>query len=257
MHALTRAYLITIACSQGGDLLILSLEKSLPQLHTPQPHTTANHSQKSSLITKFAIHYNITYLLLYQHHSMAPDKPAPLPVASNRAELSNRISLLLSKQTSFLKTLNPSPSQSRSTRPVNHNDENDDDMFKGTRPNEGIGYVRPKDGPGAADKNKEDRILRGRLLGRGGKEMQSYGRTTKKNAQPDSESEEEVGRSALGKRKRAKSAHAPSSEQDTQPKEELATMPNANIEPESLDRPLKSNKSKKKKKGMTVSIESS
>lgn len=187
---------------------------------------------------------------------MAPDKPAPLPVAANRAELSNRISLLLSKQTSFLKTLNPSSSKSRSSRPINHNDENDDDMFKGTRPNEGIGYVRPKDGPGAVDKNKEDRALRGRLLGRGGKEMQSNGWSGKKAAPQDSESEEEIGRSALGKRKRTKPANAPTSDQASQTTGEAAPIiTTADMLPESSREPVASNKSKKKKKGKKVGAE--
>ncbi|KAM0556021.1 hypothetical protein ACHAPJ_006002 [Fusarium lateritium] len=125
---------------------------------------------------------------------MPPEPPPSLPVASNHAALSNRISMLLASQSSVLKSMNlsrPAPTKRR-TLP----DDNDDDLTRGggARPNEGVGYVPEKKDVQKFGNAKEERMLRGRM-GKGG-----VGKT--KARVEESESEEEVGRSALGKRKR-------------------------------------------------------
>lgn len=138
-----------------------------------------------------------------------PSDTTPLPVAANRAEISNRISLLLNKQSSILKTLNPSKpsdqSRRRKPQPTHDDRDPDEDLFKGSRPNEGVGYERPKEGPDAGDKSKEDMTLRRRLMRR--KEgANAIAQRLAKKQQPESESDDDAGRSALGKRKRPKRA---------------------------------------------------
>lgn len=144
---------------------------------------------------------------------MAPDA---LPVAANHAALTNRISMLLASQSSILKTLNPSSASKRpSSTSKKHTttdihaktqaEKDDEDLFKNAaRPNEGVGYIPPKTGA-AADKTKEDRELRGRVLGKRGAEIvaerQRMQKLKKKKKEEESE-DEDLGRSALGKRKR-------------------------------------------------------
>ncbi|RGP72735.1 hypothetical protein FLONG3_6743 [Fusarium longipes] len=124
---------------------------------------------------------------------MAPQPPPPLPVADNYASLTNRISLSIASRSSILKGM------SRSTAaPVRRRalpDDNDDDLTRGTQlPNTGVGYVPEKKDIQKYANSKEERMLRGRM-GKG---------TTGKSKKmvEESESEEEMGRSALGKRKR-------------------------------------------------------
>ncbi|KAK4063229.1 uncharacterized protein Triagg1_9614 [Trichoderma aggressivum f. europaeum] len=124
-------------------------------------------------------------------------KPPPLPLAPDRAAIANKISLLLSNRTSLLKTLNPSSSPTaRQTTTRRHNVNADDieQLFSGPRPNEGVGYVADRKAAPAT----EDRMLRRRLLGKG----QRNGKGEKKRFAVESESDEEPGRSGLGKRKR-------------------------------------------------------
>lgn len=123
---------------------------------------------------------------------MPPDPtPPPLPLAANRAALSNKISLLLASQSSVLKTMNLTrPSHPPTKRRIIN--DNDDDLLRGAKPNEGVGYV-PEKKELKLGNSKEDRMLRGRLM-REAKERQKW--------KEESESEEDVGRSALGKRKR-------------------------------------------------------
>ncbi|KAK1247068.1 hypothetical protein MKX08_000870 [Trichoderma sp. CBMAI-0020] len=138
--------------------------------------------------------------------SSSSSKPPPLPLAPDRAAISNKISLLLSSRTSLLKTLNPpsSSAASQTTTPRRHHQAISSDdieqLFSGPRPNEGVGYV--PDAKAAAGKDaasREDRMLRGRLLGKGkGGRNQKGGR----GFAVESESDEEPGRSGLGKRKR-------------------------------------------------------
>lgn len=135
-----------------------------------------------------------------------PSDTTPLPVAPDRAAISNRIALLLNKQSSILKTLNPSKPSDQSRRPkaqpTHHDRDPDEDLFNGPRPNEGVGYERPKEGPSAGDKSKEDMTLRRRLMGR--KEGANALAQRQAKKQPESESDDDAGRSALGKRKRPK-----------------------------------------------------
>ncbi|KAF4981834.1 hypothetical protein FDECE_17622, partial [Fusarium decemcellulare] len=126
---------------------------------------------------------------------MPPDPTPPLPLAANRAALSNRISLLLASQSSVLKTMNlsrPAPSSTSKRRAA---PDDDDDLARGSRPNEGVGYVPEKKDAQKFGNSKEERMLRGRIA----KDSAKGGKSRKLD---ESESEDEVGRSALGKRKR-------------------------------------------------------
>ncbi|KAJ4864409.1 hypothetical protein T069G_00939 [Trichoderma breve] len=131
-------------------------------------------------------------------------KPPPLPLAPDRAAISNKISLLLSNRTSLLKTLNPPSSstaqQTTQTRRHKVNADDIEQLFSGPRPNEGVGYVPDRKAAAGDAAAREDRMLRGRLLGKKG---QRDGKGGKKFAAAvESESDEEEGRSGLGKRKR-------------------------------------------------------
>ncbi|RSL57132.1 hypothetical protein CEP53_006570 [Fusarium sp. AF-6] len=145
---------------------------------------------------------------------MAPDPAPPLPLAANRAALSNRISLLLASQSSVLKTMNlskPAPNSTTKRRTIPEND-NDDDLVRGSRPNEGVGYVPDKKDAQKIGNAKEERMLRGRLLGKDGKSF--------KKRVEESESEDDVGRSALGKRKRPRKEVEPEQEAESMEKVE-------------------------------------
>ncbi len=152
---------------------------------------------------------------------MAP-KPAPLPVAANHAAISNRISMLLSAQSSLLKTLNPASASSSSsvkkqqpiTKSAHDLEKDDEELFKNNaRPNEGVGYSAPGSGPQSAhDRRREDQALRGKIMGkgagRGRDELRGKGKG-RSLPKEESESEEEAGRSALGKRKRPRREASP------------------------------------------------
>ncbi|KAL6806134.1 hypothetical protein J3E68DRAFT_35961 [Trichoderma sp. SZMC 28012] len=143
-------------------------------------------------------------------------KPPPLPLAPDRAAISNKISLLLSNRTSLLKTLNPpsSSSSSQSTTQTRRHKVNADDieqLFSGPRPNEGVGYVPDRKAAAGDAAAREDRMLRGRLLGKKG---QKNGAGGKKFAAAESESDEEPGRSGLGKRKRPRREVEEEAEED-------------------------------------------
>ncbi|KAL7944619.1 hypothetical protein V8C42DRAFT_325377 [Trichoderma barbatum] len=135
-------------------------------------------------------------------------KPPPLPLAPDRAAISNKISLLLSSRTSLLKTLNPPSSATTSTtaqsssRRYNVNADDIEQLFSGARPNEGVGYVPDRKAAAAGEAAaREDRMLRGRLLGKGQRNGKGAAAGGKRFA-AESESDEEPGRSGLGKRKR-------------------------------------------------------
>ncbi|CAG7554817.1 unnamed protein product [Fusarium equiseti] len=125
---------------------------------------------------------------------MAPKQPPPLPVADNYASLTNRISLSIALRSSILKTMNHNNSAPVKRRVIP--DDNDEDLTRGTQPNTGVGYVPEKKDVQKHANSKEERFLRGRI-GKG-----ATGKAKKKLE--ESESEEEVGRSALGKRKRSR-----------------------------------------------------
>lgn len=137
-----------------------------------------------------------------------PDKPPPLPLAPDRAGLSNRISLLIASQSSVLKSMNLKPSAARrkatSTQSSSHNASDDEDLFRGatgSRPNEGVGYVPDKAQSSKDALSKEDKMLRGRILGKRGAEGAKDG---KRKVVVEEEEDEDPGRSSLGKRKRAR-----------------------------------------------------
>ncbi|CAH0014534.1 unnamed protein product [Clonostachys rhizophaga] len=137
---------------------------------------------------------------------MAPDKPLPLPLAPDRAALSNRISLLLSAQSSVLKTMNQQSSSSGAAtakrQPSKHHRPDEEELFREyARPNEGVGYVADAAKAKSDEAAREDRMLRGRLLGKR-KELNA-GRRGGRQADEDEE-DDEGGRSSLGKRKRPK-----------------------------------------------------
>ncbi|KAK7208745.1 hypothetical protein V2G26_015923 [Clonostachys chloroleuca] len=99
---------------------------------------------------------------------MAPDRPPPLPLAPDRAALSNRISLLLSAQSSVLKTMNQQSSSSgAATKRQHHHRPDEEELFREyARPNEGVGYVADAAKAKSDEAAREDRMLRGRLLGK-------------------------------------------------------------------------------------------
>lgn len=131
---------------------------------------------------------------------MPPPAPsAPLPLAPDRAAVSNRISMLLASQSSVLKTMNhsraaPTTASASAQRRAAAAADDDEDLRRGTRPNEGVGYVH--DGKTTTDSKKEDQALRQRLMGK-----RKVGQRIARNG-AGSESEEDEGRSGLGRKKR-------------------------------------------------------
>lgn len=164
---------------------------------------------------------------------MAADAPTKLPVAPNINQVLNRISLGLAKHERILKTLNrpssttstanpkskpsssgfsslsgsstPTPNPANTPKALTRADEEAE--FAAERalaPNAGIGFAPVKEdtngvnGRGGA---KEDKMLRGRILGKNAREqMNNKGKD--KRRRYESESEEEEGRSGLGKKKK-------------------------------------------------------
>ncbi|KAH7237603.1 uncharacterized protein BKA55DRAFT_577908 [Fusarium redolens] len=135
---------------------------------------------------------------------MAPEPPPPLPVATNRDAIANTLSLLLASRRSIGKSMPLTRDLPRKKRTLP--DDNDDDLTRGARPNEGLGYVSEKKDVQKFANSKEERMLRGRL------NKDARGKFRKKVE--ESESEEEAGRSALGKRKR------PRKEKEAEPEPE-------------------------------------
>ncbi|WAO89159.1 Hypothetical protein NCS54_00654100 [Fusarium falciforme] len=178
---------------------------------------------------------------------MAPDPAPPLPLAANRAALSNRISLLLASQSSVLKTMNLSKPTAPTTkrRAIPEND-NDDDLVRGSRPNEGVGYVPDKKDAQKIGNTKEERMLRGRL-GRDGK-------VVKKGKVEESESEDDVGRSALGKRKRPRREVEPEPEQEPEKEGESTVIVEKIVEVDG-DVSMKDNEVKDEAQAVTPSDE--
>ncbi|KFA67077.1 hypothetical protein S40285_02995 [Stachybotrys chlorohalonatus IBT 40285] len=138
---------------------------------------------------------------------MAPPTTAPLPLAPDRAALSNRIAMALGAHSSVLKSMNLSGGRRTATATATANPHDDDDakaagdadMWRAAPANEGVGYVAESSGGAQKDSKRQDKVLRGRLLGK----RRTEGRNIRGRWE-ESESEEDVGRSALGKRKRAK-----------------------------------------------------
>lgn len=124
---------------------------------------------------------------------MPPNQPPPLPLAADRAALSNRLSMLISNRSSLLKSLNTSSSTSEKPTRRHAPPADEEDLWTGTQLNEGVGHVAQKP---TADKKKADQMLRGKLLGK-----RKVGRVGRSSL-AESESDEEEGRGSLGKRKR-------------------------------------------------------
>ncbi|KAG6028001.1 hypothetical protein E4U40_001251 [Claviceps sp. LM458 group G5] len=139
------------------------------------------------------------------------DPPPPLPLAPDRAALSNKIALLLSQRTSLLKSLAPSNTPQNGTsesttraatatsrRPL----DNDEDLLAtAARPNDGVGYVRPAEG---ASPSLEDTKLRGRMMLGKRKKGSAGAAMTSQRRIYESESESDEGRGSLGRAKRAR-----------------------------------------------------
>ncbi|PNP81388.1 hypothetical protein FNYG_05420 [Fusarium nygamai] len=142
---------------------------------------------------------------------MAPEPPQPFPVATNRDAIANTLSLLLASRTSIGKSMPLTRDLPRKQRTVPL--DNDDDLTRGARPNEGLGYVPEKKDVQKFANSKEERMLRGRL----NKDAKG---NLKKKAE-ESESEDEAGRSALGKRKRPRKEK----EVEPEPESENPTAP--------------------------------
>lgn len=149
----------------------------------------------------------------------APDKPPPLPLAPDRAALSNRISLLIASRSSVLKSMNLSSSTAAAQRrkqqhaaastttasrhdPHGEDAEDDSDLFR-SRPNEGVGYIPDRAQVHKDALSKEDRMLRGRILGKkGGAAEGGSAARAKRTLGLDDDDDDDPGRSSLGKRKR-------------------------------------------------------
>ncbi|KAK2592940.1 hypothetical protein QQS21_009347 [Conoideocrella luteorostrata] len=132
--------------------------------------------------------------------SSQPAQP-PLPLAPNRTAIANQISLLLSQRSSLLKPLTAQSSvadhKTKRLRPeVGHDNNDDTEFFKESRPNDGVGYV-PETTKTTTTRggSREERMLRGRLWGRR-KEGVAAGRASRL---AESESDDEEGRGSLGK----------------------------------------------------------
>ncbi|GAB0135494.1 hypothetical protein EsDP_00003830 [Epichloe bromicola] len=128
---------------------------------------------------------------------------AQLPLATNRAALSNQISLLLSRRTALLGSLTAGSRESPATRRVVVPDED----FKATRPNDGVGYAP---GASAVDNSKpRDELLRGRILGKrkGGAAQPrvcSVPVRAEGEGEGGSESDDDEGRASVGRAKKAR-----------------------------------------------------
>ncbi|KAG5928287.1 hypothetical protein E4U42_000945 [Claviceps africana] len=120
--------------------------------------------------------------------------PTALPLATNRAALSNKISLLLSQRTSLLGSLTGSSTgaDAKGDTPRQGLRDDDDDDRLSSRPNDGVGYVRA-----AAEAKPGDEALR-RLLGKRKKGSAAARRVC------ESESDSDEGRGSLGRAKRAR-----------------------------------------------------
>ncbi|KAF5710426.1 hypothetical protein FMUND_9518 [Fusarium mundagurra] len=157
---------------------------------------------------------------------MAPEHPQPFPVATNRDAIANTLSLLLASRTSIGKSMPLTRDLPRKQRTLPA--DNDDDLARGARPNEGLGYVPEKKDVQKFANSKEERMLRGRL----NKDAKG---NLKKKAE-ESESEDETGRSALGKRKRPRKEKEvepdPESGEHTSPVTPEDKEKNENGEPE-------------------------
>jgi hypothetical protein len=172
------------------------------------------------------------------------------------SQILNRISMGLAKHERILSTLKrpvPSPSSAQSSKPTastsgfsslasgvgvayipplsagatgkttpttingRSSRKEEQDEFEADRalpPNAGIGFVEEKK---TVEKGREDKMLRGRLLGkRGGKDDGRLG--AGKRAAVEEESEEEEGRSGLGKKKRRKRMVEPLVKEDGEDK---------------------------------------
>lgn len=149
---------------------------------------------------------------------MTPQQPSALAVAHDHAALTNRISMLLASQSSVLQTMNlggssrnrrggPGAAVAASDRDSPSAADNDDDLWRDARPNEGVGYAGAAGAAAAAaarGASRQDQVLRGRLLADKKKGGQGPARSA---AVQESSEDEDQGRTALGKRKRsAKSA---------------------------------------------------
>ena len=172
--------------------------------------------------------------------------PSSLPLAADRAALSNKISLLIANRSSLLKSLNPTSNASKSARHVA--DDDDQDLHIG-QANHGVGYVPDK---AAKETSHNDRLLARRMLGKRGK-------AESKRKVEDSESEGE-GRSSIGRNKRKRppaEPTQPTNDMVEEPAQVAAEMPRESGELEAeeadtgdagQDREKRKRKKKKKKK---------
>ncbi|KAF4507104.1 hypothetical protein G6O67_005778 [Ophiocordyceps sinensis] len=142
---------------------------------------------------------------------MAPPPAAPpLPVAPDHAVVANRIALLFSKQSAVAASLHRHLTPSR--REDDADDDDDDQrqhLAAAANPNAGAGYLPPDDDKASSGQQQDRSLLRNRLLGsRGGRRDGAGGgravalNSGRKAALCESESDDDQGRSALGRRKR-------------------------------------------------------
>lgn len=145
---------------------------------------------------------------------MPADKPPPLPTPPNLHALQNRIALSLSARASLLSRSSSSSSvpkpknaqqlqQQRATSSAPSIAEEPDLRFPGDA-NAGVGYVpEGQDALAAQAAGARDKVLRGRILGKGrnsGDKANGKGLLRRAGEESD---DEDLGRSALGRRKAA------------------------------------------------------
>lgn len=185
---------------------------------------------------------------------MAPPKPTPLPLAADRAAISNRISLLIASRSSVLKSMGVSSSSTKRTSTASlpatptYNESDDEDLFRGatgSRPNEGVGYIPDKAQTKKDAVSKEDRMLRGRILGKRKADGSSTGRGNKND---DSDQDDEPGRSSLGKRKRPRKSAA-----DTVTTEEPVVPPSLDDNDDESDNGMEKDQSNARVDGEAIS----
>ncbi|KAI9896403.1 hypothetical protein N3K66_008575 [Trichothecium roseum] len=146
---------------------------------------------------------------------MPADKPPPLPTPPNLHALQNRIALSLSARASLLSKSRPQPPSSSSSAPTPRSAQQqhatsspsiaeEPDLRSLGDANAGVGYVpEGKDAVAAQAARAQDKVLRGRMLGKGRNgDDKANGKGLLRRAGEESD-DEDLGRSALGRSKAA------------------------------------------------------
>ncbi|KAH7320242.1 hypothetical protein B0I35DRAFT_232053 [Stachybotrys elegans] len=154
---------------------------------------------------------------------MAPESSKTV-MAANAAALSNRISTNLAARMNFLQKMKPpslelAPAQKQSLSSARqqqqqpaYEDEDEDDSY--SAPNTGLGH-RGDSKEETADE-QQNQMLRRKVLGKRAAEQKQQQQRRRAQGEVQSDSDEDVGRSALGKRKRPRREPQPEPEPQLQ-----------------------------------------